>query len=319
MRTFVGAGLAIGCVVLGAGCTGGTAAQTSSPRPAATTPAATTPTSTPRDDVARIPMGPPARIAWWRGAVVHPAGGAAVVPLELGGARGVAGVVAYRGGYLATVLDRRERSTGRVLDASGLLVRRLDGCVSSPVRSADGRHVAWVADDCRSTGGATLVVGPSDADAAPDLAVPLELADGTAYPVEVDVSRVRIQAHDGIRGYPTGVYDVVLATGEVRRLRGPVARSYEARSPDGAQGIRRRGQEWQVVDVATGKVLRRLSLPGRLVVLDAGWEDRRTILVVAARFYDSSNRSFSTILRMTPSGDLERVAGVFASGDPSLL
>ena len=264
-------------------------------------------------------MGQPPRIAWWRGAVVHPGGGATVVPLELGGARGVAGVAAYRGGYVVTVLDRRERSTGTVLDASGLLVRRLDGCVSSPVRSADGRQVAWVADDCRTTGGATLVVGPSDADPAPDLAVPLELADGTAYPVEMDDSRVRVQADDGIRGYPTGVYDVVLATGEVRRLPGLVARSYEARSPDGAQGIRRRGQEWQVVDVATGEVLRRLSLPGRLVILDAAWEDERHLLVVAARYYDSSNRSFSTILRLAPSGIIERAAGVFSAVDPHLM
>ena len=160
-----------------------------------------------------------------------------------------------------------------------------------------------------------------------------------------------IEVTDGLRGYSKGVYVVRPQTGEVRRVpdayevaavsaRGiaccvdgahslidldtlqPVgpAEAIVAWSPDGTEGLvqRQRSSRVDVVDTRSGKVLRSLTLPAAVSVRSGQWEDADNLTFDLYRYSSGSDQLFSTIVRVTLAGDVERVAGV-TQGDPHVL
>lgn len=90
----------------------------------------------------------------------------------------------------------------------------------------------------------------------------------------------------------------------------------EAWSPDGTEAlVHRRGGRWDVVDPDTGSVLRPVRLPAKLIFAfgfgHARWEDADSLLFnVASRYDPVGDTYYSTVLRVTASGGIERVTGV---------
>ncbi|WP_325600629.1 hypothetical protein [Nocardioides sp.] len=311
--------------------------------------------ASPRDDLAGIAKGAPPEIAWSRGATVWLPGGAPPVRLDVRGRDTVNSVAAYRGGYLASVRDRRStRQTGWVFDAQGQVLRRFGRCVFD-VSSADGRLVAWTSHTCGGGGDGTLWLGPGDDQETPDQELPLPDWSGlVALPVAVGDWGVAIQRTDNIRGYAEDVFVARPATGEVVRVPGmsavtsvspqglaccrraspmlvdlvslaPVAQSstrVDAWSLDGTRGLVRldgRGRRWKVVDPLTGTALRRVTLPAKLDVGGARWENSHDLLFDVGRYDAATGRYYSTILRVTPTGAIQRVVGIYEGDDPQFL
>lgn len=172
-----------------------------------------------------------------------------------------------------------------------------------------------------------------------------------SYATAVGAWGVIIEVTDGIRGYSKGVYVVRPRTGEVRRVPragaavvvsergiaccvddgdslidldtlqvvGPEG-AIEAWSPDGSQGLVQRNGRGRVdvVSTRTGRILRRLDLPAAVSVRSGQWEDADNLTFDLYRYNGANDELFSTIVRVTPSGTVERVAGV-TQGDPHVL
>lgn len=339
-------------VALTAACTSGP--QQPSPESSASSepsPPAGTQDATPaRDKLLAIPRGPRTRASWFRTAMVTLHGGERRVWLHAVNPRQVADVAVYRGGFLAAVVGRSEAQTGgAVFDADGRRVRRLGGCMTRPAISSDGRRVAWAT--CTGAGW-TLHVGPSRDLSVPDqeLALPDD-AETAPYPVAVGDVGVTMQRADPFRGYLRGAFVIDPATGEVRHLLGVTGvesvsprgiasvesdgdrsalidlatgelvgrlpRPIRAWSPDGARGLVLTdlddGRSWNVVDT-TGTVLREVELPDEFGAFEARWEDSRNLLFVVTR------HAWTTIVRVLPSGEMQRVSGVMPEDDlPSFL
>ena len=336
-------------LALTAACTSGP--RSPSPEPSASSPPAGTQDATPaRDKLLAIPRGPRARASWFRTGMVTLHGGERRVWLHGVHPTQFIDVAAYRGGYLATKLDSSQvRMRGTVFDAEGRRVRKLSGCMTRPAISDDGRRVAWAT--CAGPVW-TLHVGPSRDLAMPDQAITLpdDLATNP-YPVAVGDVGVAMQRADPVRGYLRGAFVIDPATGamrnlpgvigvesvssqgiacvalssgglslldlatgeEVRRLRRPI----RAWSPDGARGLvladLNNGRSWDIVDT-TDTVLRTIELPDELGAFEARWEDSSNLLFVVTR------HAWTTILRVLPSGEIQRVSGVVSSDfEPSFL
>lgn len=310
-----------------------------------------------RSQLLDIPRGAPPRSGWFRGATIWPPGAVDPIRLELTSRERSSSVVPYRGGYLAVVASRARPSGAVVFDAEGRLVRRLDGCVQGLVRSPDHALVAWLVRDCGGSGSRTLRVGPTRDRQARDQVMPLPAwGRAPAYPngypaMATAVGRwgVLVEVTDGIRGYSEGVHVVRPQTREVHRVPGAAEMfavspggiaccvgdslielddlevvgptgAIEAWSPDGTQGLvqRRRQSRVDVVDTRTGSVLRSLTLPAAVSVRSGQWEDADNLTFELYRYSRGSDELFSTIVRVTPSGTVERVTGV-TEGDPHVL
>ena len=279
------------------------------------------------------------------------------IRLELASRERATSVVPYRGGYLAVVARRGRPSEAVVFDADGRLVRRLDGCVQSLVRSPDRALVAVGRPRLRRVGCPDAAGGAGTGPPGPDQVVPLPAwgrapAQPNGFPATVTAVGAwgaLVEVTDGIRGYSEGVYVVRPQTGEVERVPGAAEMFavspggvaccvgdslidlddlevvgptgvIEAWSPDGTQGLvqRRRQSRVDVVDTRSRQVLRSLTLPAAVSVRSGQWEDADNLTFELYRYSRGTDELFSTIVRVSPSGAVERVTGV-TEGDPHVL